>query len=130
MNKGNIVKILSGDNSGKAAEVVEVKETEVTIKLLNSEDTYVVKPDEVKRKRVCVCGLSKDYPFCDGSHASGWNMDYDSLKKEINNILFEEGKHVGIHKLYNNNFIIDIDYEKISNLIIETIKEHNAKTSS
>lgn len=57
-------------------------------------------------------------------------MDYDSLKKEINNILFEEGKHVGIHKLYNNNFIIDIDYEKISNLIIEAIKEHNAKTSN
>lgn len=71
MNKGNIVKILSGDNSGKAAEVVEIKETEVTIKLLNSEDTYVVKPDEIKRKKVCVCGLSKDYPFCDGSHASG-----------------------------------------------------------
>lgn len=57
-------------------------------------------------------------------------MDYNLLKKEIHNILFEEGKTIGIHKLYNNNFIIDIDYEKISNLIIEAIKEHNAKTSN
>lgn len=58
------------------------------------------------------------------------DMDYEKLRKDIYNILFEEGKNVGIHRLYNDSFIIDINYEKIANMIIDVVKENNAKTSS
>jgi hypothetical protein len=57
-------------------------------------------------------------------------MDYEKLRKDIYNILFEEGKNVEVHRLYNDSFIIDINYEKIANMIINSIKENNAKTSS
>lgn len=71
MQKGHIVKILSGDHEGRAAEILEVSDNEVTVKLFHGTETAVLKPEEVKRKKLCVCGLSKDYPFCDGSHSSG-----------------------------------------------------------
>lgn len=72
MNKGNIVKITWGEHEGKAAEIVEVlSEYAVIAKLLNTEETFTLFREHLKRKKLCVCGLSKDYPFCDGSHASG-----------------------------------------------------------
>lgn len=57
-------------------------------------------------------------------------LDLDFLKKEIYKLLFEEGKNLQIHKLYNESFIIDIDYEGLSNKIIELVKEEYAKKTS
>jgi transcription antitermination factor NusG len=71
MQKGHMIKIISGDYEGRAAEIIDIDEDKVTVKLFHSTETAVLKPEEVKRKKLCVCGLSKDYPFCDGSHASG-----------------------------------------------------------
>jgi hypothetical protein len=34
------------------------------------------------------------------------------LEKEIHDILFKIGKDVKIHKIDNNNMIIEIDYQK------------------
>jgi hypothetical protein len=34
------------------------------------------------------------------------------LEKEINNILFKIGQDIKIHKIDNNNTIIEIDYQK------------------
>jgi hypothetical protein len=34
------------------------------------------------------------------------------LEKEINEILFQIGKEIKIHKIGNNNSIIEIDYQK------------------
>jgi hypothetical protein len=53
-------------------------------------------------------------------------LDFDLLKNKIYELLFEEGKTLKIHKLYNDSFIIDIDYDGLSSKIIELIKEQNA----
>lgn len=57
-------------------------------------------------------------------------MNYNILKNKIYELLFEEGKNLKIHKLYNDSFIIDIDYDGLSNKIIELIKEQNAEEAS
>ncbi len=44
------------------------------------------------------------------------------LEKEIRNILFEIGKDVKIHKLLDGNLIVDIDYEKYVQQILDLIK--------
>jgi hypothetical protein len=44
------------------------------------------------------------------------------LEKEIRNILFEIGKDVKIHKLIDGNLIVDIDYEKYVQQILDLIK--------
>jgi hypothetical protein len=46
-----------------------------------------------------------------------------SLEDDIKSILFEIGKEVKIHKLIDGNLIIDIDYEKYVNAIIELINK-------
>lgn len=53
-------------------------------------------------------------------------MNYEILKKNIYELLFEEGRNLKIHKLYNDSFIIDIDYDGLANKIIDLIKDHNA----
>lgn len=57
-------------------------------------------------------------------------MNYNILKNKIYELLFEEGKNLKIHKLYNDSFIIDIDYDGLSNKIIELVKEQNAEEAS
>lgn len=52
-------------------------------------------------------------------------MNYNILKDNIYKLLFEEGKNLKIHKLYNESFIIDIDYEGLSNKIIDLVKEQD-----
>lgn len=57
-------------------------------------------------------------------------MNYNILKNKIYELLFEEGKNLKIHKLYNDSFIIDIDYDGLSNKIIKLVKEQNAEEAS
>lgn len=57
-------------------------------------------------------------------------MNYNILKNKIYELLFEEGKNLKIHKLYNDSFIIDIDYDGLSNKIIKLVKEQNAEETS
>jgi hypothetical protein len=49
------------------------------------------------------------------------------LEKEINKILFSIGQDVKIHKIDNNNSVIEIDYEKytvqILRLFMNYLKE-------
>ena len=47
-----------------------------------------------------------------------------SLEDEIKNILFEIGKDIKVHKLIDGNLIIEIDYEKYSNEILELFKKY------
>lgn len=47
-----------------------------------------------------------------------------SLEDDIKNILFEIGKDVKIHKLIDGNLIIDIDYEKYVNQIINVLNKN------
>jgi hypothetical protein len=46
-----------------------------------------------------------------------------SIEDEVRSILFEIGKDVKIHKLIDGNLIIDIDYEKYVDAIIEVINK-------
>lgn len=46
-----------------------------------------------------------------------------SIEDDIRNILFEIGKDIKIHKLIDGNLIIDIDYEKYVNQILNAIED-------
>lgn len=46
-----------------------------------------------------------------------------SIEDEIRSILFEIGKDIKVHKLIDGNLIIDIDYEKYVDAIIEVINK-------
>lgn len=48
-----------------------------------------------------------------------------SLRQEIEDILFEIGKDIKVHKLINGNLIIEIDYEKYSEKILDVIKKYH-----
>jgi hypothetical protein len=47
-----------------------------------------------------------------------------SLEQEIEDILFEIGKDIKVHRLIDGNLIIEIDYEKYSEKIIEIFKKY------
>ena len=46
------------------------------------------------------------------------------LETEIKNILFEIGKDIKVHKLIDGNLIIDIDYDKYVQQIIDLINSY------
>jgi len=46
-----------------------------------------------------------------------------SIEDQIRSILFEIGKDIKVHKLIDGNLIIDIDYEKYVDAIIEVINK-------
>lgn len=71
MNKGNLVVILDGEHKDKAAEILSLNEEEAILRLYKGAIEVVEKLDNLKRKKLCVCGQSKSHPFCDGSHANG-----------------------------------------------------------
>jgi len=50
-----------------------------------------------------------------------------NLENEIKNILFEIGKDIKVHKLIDNNLIIEIDYDKYTVQIMELIKDYLTK---
>lgn len=45
------------------------------------------------------------------------------IAEEIRNILFKIGQDIKIHKIDNDNSIIEVDYEKYTAEILKTIKE-------
>jgi len=51
-----------------------------------------------------------------------------NLEDDIRDILFEIGKDVKIHKLIDGNLIIDIDYEKYVDQIINKVKLYYPNT--
>lgn len=49
------------------------------------------------------------------------DMDKEPLKEQIRDILFQIGQDVQIHKLIDGNLIIDINYEKYVNQLVDLI---------
>lgn len=48
-----------------------------------------------------------------------------SLESQIKDILFEIGKDIKIHKIDNNNTIIEIDYDKYVEKLKSILGEYN-----
>ena len=48
----------------------------------------------------------------------------EQLKKEIESILFQIGKDIKIHKIDNQNSLIEIDYDKYLNEIVKLINDY------
>lgn len=49
------------------------------------------------------------------------DMDF---KKEIHNVLFDIGKDIKIHKVDKDNMIIEIDYDKYTEKLIQIFKDY------
>jgi hypothetical protein len=49
------------------------------------------------------------------------------LEKEIKDILFEIGKDIKIHKLIDGNLIVEMDYEKYTNDLINLFNSLSTK---
>jgi uncharacterized protein YchJ len=65
MKNGDIVSAIDEDIIG---EVIGISDGSVSIKLQNG--TTILKSEEnLKRRKRCVCGMSKKFPACDGSHS-------------------------------------------------------------
>lgn len=45
------------------------------------------------------------------------------IEDKIKNILFEIGKDVKVHKLIDGNLILEIDYDKYTDQILNVFKE-------
>ena len=65
MKQGDIVVVIKTQETG---EVLNVSNTEVEIKL-NNGTNLIKNEDQLRRKKKCVCGMSKSFPACDGSHS-------------------------------------------------------------
>ena len=70
MKIGSLVMIIDKDPyTGFAAEVIEILGIMYRVKIRNSEETLILPAENLKRKKLCSCGRSQIFPFCDGSHA-------------------------------------------------------------
>jgi hypothetical protein len=47
-----------------------------------------------------------------------------NLETEIKNILFEIGKEIKVHKLIDDNLIIEIDYDKYTIALMELMTKY------
>lgn len=50
----------------------------------------------------------------------------DNLRDFIKNVLFEIGKDIKIHRIDHENIILEIDYDKYADLIIDAIKDQSS----
>jgi len=48
-----------------------------------------------------------------------------NIEKEIENILFEIGKEIKIHRLDHDNIILDLDYNKYVKEFLAVFKKYN-----
>jgi ribosome maturation factor RimP len=70
IKNGDAVLIIThNEYTNKAAKVINVENNTAVIKLWDGSDQFEIPLDNIKRKKSCVCGMSKSKPFCDGSHA-------------------------------------------------------------
>jgi hypothetical protein len=73
----------------------------------------------------CVCGRSKDYPVCDGSHKikqKEVDISQKELRNQIDEILFDLGKEIKILKVDKDNLILDIPYKKYVDRLVSLLK--------
>ena len=72
MKIGSLVMIINHPElEGKAAEVVSIDGSSISVKIFKSGETVTLPEENLKRRKVCVCGDSQSFPFCDGSHSKG-----------------------------------------------------------
>lgn len=48
-----------------------------------------------------------------------------NIEEELRSVLFNIGKDIKIHKLIDGNLILDIDYEKYIDQLIEIFKKYS-----
>jgi CDGSH-type Zn-finger protein len=70
IKNGDAVLIITHEKYiNRAAKVINIENNIAVIKLWDGTDQFEILLDNIKRKKSCVCGMSKSKPFCDGSHA-------------------------------------------------------------
>lgn len=65
MKQGDVVSV---NDTAIVGEVLSVQDNQIEIKLQNG-STILKSNEEVRRRKKCVCGMSKVFPVCDGSHS-------------------------------------------------------------
>jgi len=50
----------------------------------------------------------------------------DALKKDLESILFNIAKDIKIHKIDNNNTVIEVNYEKYTSEILEIFNKYQS----
>ena len=73
----------------------------------------------------CVCGRSKEYPVCDGSHKikkEEVDASQKELRDKIDEVLFDLGKEITILKVDKDNLILDIPYKKYVDRLLSLLK--------
>lgn len=73
----------------------------------------------------CICGRSKEYPVCDGSHKIKQEesiKESSTLKDQIDEILFDLGKEIKVLKIDKDNTILDIPYKKYVDKLVDLLK--------
>ena len=69
MNINDIVMIINlEEHEKKAARIIKVHNDQYTVLLMNDNVEIQVKSDNLKKKKMCSCGLSQNKYFCDASH--------------------------------------------------------------
>lgn len=74
----------------------------------------------------CVCGRSKEYPVCDGSHKAKLDAPSEALKDlrdQIDEALFDLGKEIKILRIDKDNTILDIPYKKYVDRLVGILKQ-------
>lgn len=53
------------------------------------------------------------------------NLNEQTLKIEIGNILLDLGKNIKIHKINDENTILDVPYQEYIDKIVDLVKQYN-----
>jgi hypothetical protein len=76
----------------------------------------------------CVCGRSKEYPICDGSHKVKQDTSSEvskGLRDQVDEVLFDLGKEIKILRIDKDNLILDIPYKKYVDRLVGLLKQDN-----